>query len=77
MFSAGDSLWYPPQRRPVSSPALPRCCQNQLLNRPSDVAAQAMREQMKVYREGSFTDLKQGVKETIGKEVERRMRLKF
>lgn len=40
----------------------------------SDVAAQAMRDQVKVDREGSFTDLKQGVKEAIGKEVERCMR---
>ena len=40
----------------------------------SDVAAQSMREQVKVDRQGSFTDLKQGVKEAIGKEVERNMR---
>jgi len=37
----------------------------------SDVAAQTMREKAKADHEGSFTDLKQGVKEAIGKDVER------
>lgn len=41
----------------------------------SDVAAQTMRDRMKSEREGSFTDLKQGVKEAISKEVERCLRL--
>lgn len=41
----------------------------------SDVAAQTMREKVKADREGSFTDLKQGVKEAIGKDVERCLRL--
>ncbi len=40
----------------------------------SDVAAKTMREQVKTNREGSFTDLKQGVKQAIGEEVERCMR---
>jgi len=40
----------------------------------SDVAAQSMREQVKADRDGSFTDLKQGVKQAIGEEVERCMR---
>ncbi|MDH3326355.1 MAG: class II fructose-bisphosphate aldolase [Gammaproteobacteria bacterium] len=37
----------------------------------SDIAAQTMREKVKTVAAGSFTDLKQGVKEAIGKEVER------
>jgi len=37
----------------------------------SDIAAQTMRDKIKSNKEGSFTDLKQGVKEAIGKEVER------
>jgi len=41
----------------------------------SDVAAQTMREKAKTAGEGSFTDLKQGVKEAIGKEVERCLKL--
>lgn len=40
----------------------------------SDVAAQTMRERIKIDKEGSFTDLKQGVKEAIGKDVERCLR---
>lgn len=41
----------------------------------SDIAAQTMRERMKCDRDGSFTDLKQGVKEAISKDVERCLRL--
>ncbi len=41
----------------------------------SDVAAQTMRQRMKADRHGGFTDLKRGVKEAIGKEVERCLRL--
>ncbi len=41
----------------------------------SDVAAETMRQRMKNDREGGFTDLKRGVKEAIGKEVERCLRL--
>lgn len=41
----------------------------------SDVAAQTMRDRMKTERTGSFTDLKQGVKEALGEEVERCLRL--
>ncbi len=41
----------------------------------SDVAAQSMRAQIKGNREGSFTDLKQGVKEAICAEVKRCLRL--
>ncbi len=41
----------------------------------SDAAAAAMREQIKENPEGSFTELKKGVKEAIGAEVERCMRL--
>ena len=40
----------------------------------SDVAAQTMRERVKTERTGSFTDLKQGVKEAIGKDVEECLR---
>ena len=41
----------------------------------SDVAAETMRQRMKSDRQGGFTDLKRGVKEAIGKEVERCLRL--
>ena len=41
----------------------------------SDIAAQTMRERMKGNRDGSFTDLKRGVKEAVGEEVERCLRL--
>lgn len=41
----------------------------------SDVAVEAMRLQMKSDRNGSFTDLKKGVKEAIGTEVERCLKL--
>lgn len=41
----------------------------------SDVAAQTMRERIKTERTGSFTDLKKGVKEAIGEDVERCLRL--
>ncbi len=40
----------------------------------SDLAAQSMREQMKQARNASFTALKQGVKEAVGREVERCLR---
>ena len=40
----------------------------------SDIAAKTMRDRAKTERTGSFTDLKQGVKEAIGEEVERCMR---
>lgn len=41
----------------------------------SDVAAQTMRDEMKRDRNSSFVDLKRGVKEAIGEEVERCLRL--
>jgi len=41
----------------------------------SDVAAKTMRERVKTDRTGSFTDLKQGVKEAIGEDAERCLRL--
>ncbi len=41
----------------------------------SDVAAETMRQRMKSDRQGGFTDLKRGVKEAIGEEVERCLRL--
>jgi len=41
----------------------------------SEVAAKTMRSQVKANREGSFIDLKQGVKEAIGEEVKRCLRL--
>ncbi len=41
----------------------------------SDVAAETMRARMKRDKQGSFTDLKQGVKEAIREEVERCLRL--
>ena len=41
----------------------------------SDVAAETMRQRMKHERNGSFIALKQGVKEAIGQEVERCLRL--
>ncbi|MCW8900891.1 MAG: class II fructose-bisphosphate aldolase [Gammaproteobacteria bacterium] len=41
----------------------------------SDIAAQTMRERIKSERTGSFTDMKQGVKEAIGEDVERCLRL--
>ncbi len=41
----------------------------------SDIAAETMRARVKSDRTGSFTDLKKGVKEAIGKEVERCLRL--
>jgi len=41
----------------------------------SDVAAKSMRSQIKQHPGGSFIDLKQGVKEAIGNEVERCMKL--
>ncbi len=41
----------------------------------SDVAAKTMRERVKSDRTGSFTDLKQGVKEAIGEDAERCLRL--
>ena len=40
----------------------------------SDVAAKTMRDTVKTERTGSFTDLKQGVKEAIGEDVERCLR---
>lgn len=40
----------------------------------SDIAAKTMRDRIKTERTGSFTDLKQGVKEAIGEEVENCMR---
>jgi len=40
----------------------------------SDIAAQTMREEMRNNRDGSFTDLKKGVKAAIGEEVERCLR---
>ncbi len=41
----------------------------------SDIAAQVMRKQAKESPKGSFTDLKKGVKEAIGEEVKRVLRL--
>ncbi len=41
----------------------------------SDLAAETMRARMKEYRQGSFTDLKRGVKEAIREEVIRCLRL--
>ena len=41
----------------------------------SDIAAEAMRAQMKSDRNGSFIDLKRGVKDAIGDEVERCLKL--
>lgn len=41
----------------------------------SDIAAEAMRAQVKSDRNGSFIDLKRGVKEAIGTEVERCLKL--
>lgn len=41
----------------------------------SELAAQAMRDQMKRDGNGSFTELKQGVKQAVGAEVERCLRL--
>ncbi len=41
----------------------------------SDVAAETMRQRMKSDKQGGFTDLKRGVKEAIGEEVERCLRL--
>lgn len=41
----------------------------------SDVAAKAMRTQVKADRDGSFIDLKKGVKEAIGLEVKRILKL--
>ncbi len=41
----------------------------------SDVAAATMRQRMKVDKQGGFTDLKQGVKEAIGLEVEACLRM--
>jgi len=41
----------------------------------SDVAAQVMREQSKLNPTGSFTELKQGVKQAVGAEVERCLRI--
>lgn len=40
----------------------------------SDVAAKTMRDRLKTERTGSFTDLKQGVKEAIGEDVEECLR---
>ena len=40
----------------------------------SDVAAKTMRDRIKTEKTGSFTDLKQGVKEAIGEDVERCLR---
>jgi len=40
----------------------------------SDVAAQTLRDRVKTERTGSFTDLKQGVKEAIGEDVEHCLR---
>ena len=41
----------------------------------SDVAAETMRARIKTDHKGSFTDLKQGVKEAIGEEVENCLRM--
>ncbi len=41
----------------------------------SDVAAESMREQMKAEKQGSFIKLKRGVKDAVGEEAERCMRL--
>ena len=43
--------------------------------RLSDIAAKTMRDQVKADRDGSFTDLKQGVKAAVAEEVERCLRL--
>lgn len=41
----------------------------------SDLAAATMRQRMKADKQGGFTDLKQGVKNAIGREVERCLRM--
>ena len=43
--------------------------------RLSDIAAKTMRDQVKADRDGSFIDLKQGVKAAVAEEVERCLRL--